>query len=513
MSDRAEKLDIIQFCRDPDFLNLPLLDTQEVLLRQIYRLPMSREQHDLWAWMQDARVSYRDPDRTKGPYREIVLILGGRSSKTTLAGAMTCYEICCRDWSKYVRKGELAWVFVIATREKQAIDLGRNVIFSMIRNSPVLSTLIVEDSNDTHNTALYPRTRSGVLVLDTGVAVTALPCSSRVGRGYPVCGLVMDELAWFARESKNEATDQGIYDAVTPRQLQFGPMAFTLLISTPADQSGLLYDRWKNRDRRDGTNVARYFIVKLPTWKMRTDLPQEYFARFKSLSPYGYVREFGAEFTDAVDPFIRMNEVTPCIRTNPDGTYSNESVPPKKDVNYVMAIDTAFGERDRFAISIGHVENADDETNYYIVIDHSEIVEETIEDTSLVEAGARRVKELYDQYEIFEVYGDEHQADAFGKILEDRGVNLTTEPWTARKHRLGYGLVRDLIKQKKLSLPGFDELVDELVRLQVRFLPTSGQYTVTHRPGGHDDVADTVADIVYHLTEDELISAGGVQMM
>lgn len=437
-----------------------------------------------------------------------MLVLGGRSGKTTIASAIASYEVCCTDWTKYVQIGELSWFFVLATREQQAIDLGRNLIFAMIKRSPYLSSLIVDDSTTYKNKNFFMHSRAGVLVMATGCAITALPCSSRVGRGYAVCGVIFDEIAWFARESKNEATDQGVYDSILPRQLQFGPAAKRVIISTPSDKSGLLYTKYKERDK----NTKLYFCVRIPTWKMRTDFPKEYFENFKKLSPSGYQREFGAEFTDSVAPLMRLVEIERCLRE------TDAILEPQPDVEYVMAIDAAFGDRDRFAVAVGHVkkipkkEIAEDEWDFEVVIDVAEIIEETLEQ-DLVEVAADRIRDLYIQYNAFEVFADDYQADAFGKLLDQRGVEMKPEPWTAKKHRSRYGRLRSLVKQRKISLPKNEDLVEEMCGLQVKYLAVSGQYTVTHKQGGHDDLSDAVAEIVFRITEQEVMEPTGFQLM
>lgn len=435
-----------------------------------------------------------------------------------MAAAVSCYESCTVDWTKFTRPGELAWGFVVSVREQQAIDIGRNMIFAMLYGSPLLSSLIVDDTNSSADkNHSMPRTKSGVLVLSTGIAITALPCSQRVGRGYPIAFVVFDEMAWFARESKDESTDWGIYNSIIPRQLQFKEAAKRLIITTPADESGLVYEKWKHRKK----NKDLYYCVKVPTWRMRPDIERSYFDEQRRLSPDGFVREFAAEFHNSLDYLLRRVDVEAVVRNE------NNQIPPAKDKNYVMAIDAAFGDRDRFAIAVGHVEEEGDfgvqystdkereetagegekEYNFKVIIDVAEIVEESA-GLDLVETAVLRVAELYKQYDIFEVFSDDHQKQSFGKLLEHKGVELTAEAWTAKKHRLNYGCLRTLIKQKKVDLPNNSDLIEELCGLQVKFT-AGGQYTVSHRPGGNDDLADAVSEVVTKLVDEYMVSDVG----
>lgn len=435
------------------------------------------------------------PPSRKEPYQEFCLILGGRSGKSTLASAIVTYESITVDWTKFVRKGELAWALVIATKEQQASDIGRNMIFANIEKSPYLREYIIDDPEMLVSKSM-PKTRTGVKVLKTGIAITAFPCSARVGRGYPIAIVVMDECAWYSKYSKVENNDQGIYDSIFPRLIQFENYSRTLLITTPGEKTGLAYDRYKRKNQ----NKDLYYCIKIPTWKIRTDFGKEFFKRHKRLSPLGYVREFGAEFMSTMQPLINKDSVEHVCRQD-----AESFIPYNPEQTYMMAIDQAFGDTDRFAIALGHVEEKDEVIK--VIIDIVETVDQDV-NVDLIENALNRVSELYKQYDIFEVYMDQFQKDAFGKLLEDRGCNIVAEDWTAQKHRQKYGRLRNLISRRLISLPNNPELVDEISGLQLKFLAASGAYTVVHRAGAHDDQADAVAEVSFRLTEDMFEDSG-----
>lgn len=495
--DLKEEIDIITFCKDPVLFNLPLLDTQEVILRFIYQLPMTKEQRQLMRNIIGGSL----PIQPKKPHREIVLILGGRSSKTTLCAAISAYEACNNDWRPYIGKGELAWCFVVAKREKQAIDVGRSIIFARIEQSPYLRSLIVEKSTDKKRTE-FPPSKAGCLVLKNGAGITAVPCSSRIMRGYPIAVAILDEAAYFAREAKGGITDRDIYEAIIPRQIQFGDKARMMIISSPAEENGLVWDKWNQRHRI--SNKGLYFVMKAPTWRIRTDFPKEEFKRLKQLlGPTAFYREYGAEFTNAAQPLITKTDLEPCLREDA------EQILPKPDTVYSLTIDAAFGERDRFAICVAHSEK-DQNEKQKIIVDLVELIEATpnadVHDTAIF-----RLEELCKQYDIFEIIADQYQIDAFGKTLESRGLNVRLEAWTAQRHRLCYGRLQSVVKQKIISLPRNDDLIHEITSVSCKFLPSSGQYTIQHPIGGHDDLADVVAQVVFELYEDSM-SEVGVEM-
>jgi hypothetical protein len=437
-----------------------------------------------------------NPKRKK-EYQEAVLIIGRRGSKSTLAAAIACYEASTVDWRKVgnLRESELAWIFVMSVKEEHAKDIGRNMIFANMRNSPILSNLIVDTKIEAQEAGI-PRTRVGTMILKNGAAITALPCSHKVGRGYAVAVLIVDEIAFFARESNSGTTDQEIYDSVLPSQLQFGDYSKRIIISSPADKTGVLWDKWRMREK----NRDLYFCMRAPTWRVRPDIPKEEFKKMRALSPIGYDREFGAEFANTLSPLLRPEWIAQATREEDD------ILPKKIDVLYYMAIDTAFGERDRFSITIGHSEGELGTRNFRIIIDYCRIVEETL-DNDVHDEAIRIIDALYREYDVFEISADQYQFEAFSKNLESLGMNCECNPWTASTKRSKYGRLRAAFSQGMIEIPNSPDLVEELTNIQVKF-QSSGQFVIEHRSGFHDDMADTIADITGQLYDEDAIPAG-----
>ena len=68
--------------------------------------------------------------------------------------------------------------------------------------------------------------------------------------------------------------------------------------------------------------------------------------------------------------------------------------------------------------------------------------------------------------------------------------------------------MRALIKRKAIELPNNKDLLQEIMGLEVRYMPNSGQYTIHHKIGGHDDISDSTAIVAYELGDDEVASTG-----
>lgn len=428
-------------------------------------------------------------------HREICLILGRGSGKDTLVSFIAAYESCLTDWTPYIRAGEFAWTFVIATREQQAVEIGKNMIFANIENSPKLRSLIITDEERKADMTM-PRSKAGVMLLRSQCAITALPCTSKAGKGYPVGIAILDEAAFYNKDNENKNTDYEVYRSIVPRQIQFGDAAKRFIISSPGDKRGLVWERWRDRKKKQHL----YFCIKAPTHRIRTDWPKEEFDRYKKLDPIGFRREYGAEFVDTLSPLLKLKQIMKVVRDDDD------PVPYNPDFPYAIAIDAAFGDRDKFAVAVGHVEDVDGGESYKIVIDVAEAIEGGIE-RDVHDDAVDRVEELYKTYDCFEVIADQYQADAFQKTLEARGLNMDMRPWTAGRHRSCYGKLRACIKRGVISLPNNSDMLEELTNLQVKYL-ASGQYTISHKQGQHDDISDAVASVVDELYQEDYATAG-----
>src|SRR3989304_4836832 len=170
-----EKINIIEFASDPVLMNFQLLPTQVAVLKWIYQIPMDLEEKQTFRTI----IGSSMPKWRGKEFQEIIFILGRQSSKSTLASIIAAYEACCNPWADYNKGSEMAWVFAISVREKHAIDIGRGKDFSKIHRSPHLRSLIV-DSPSMAQRSEFPYSKTGVMVLKTGAAITALPCSAYV---------------------------------------------------------------------------------------------------------------------------------------------------------------------------------------------------------------------------------------------------------------------------------------------------------------------------------------------
>jgi hypothetical protein len=121
----------------------------------------------------------------------------------------------------------------------------------------------------------------------------------------------------------------------------------------------------------------------------------------------------------------------------------------------------------------------------------------------MVDTAVEVITHYCNKYDTWQIKADQYQADAFGKLLEQNGIYVEVENWTTALHRKLYNQLRSLLLRRGISLPNNSELIEEILGLQIKFMSTSGQFTIGHRVAGHDDVSDAVALVVGDLWVEE----------
>lgn len=93
---------------------------------------------------------------------------------------------------------------------------------------------------------------------------------------------------------------------------------------------------------------------------------------------------------------------------------------------------------------------------------------------------------------------DSWQSFDFGQQLE-QGYRVRVERISLHADIDGYMALRNALYQQRVLLDANSVLTTELVQLERRII--NGKEKVNHRAGGHDDVADAVAGVVWEVTK------------
>ncbi len=330
-------LTILEAIADPNILGDELSPAQEAALCALYGLPMTPERRVLVE--QCAGKAWR----AGVEYNEAAFVCGRRSGKSDkLASNIALYEAFFRDHD--LSPGETGIVLLLAQNMRQA-KVVRNYIEGKINGSPILSRHVVSS-------------RAQEIELDNRITIAIHPASFRSIRGLSVVACICDEIAFWWTEDGYANPDTEIMRAIRPAMATFDH-AKLVLVSSPYAMSGVLWEMWQARNEEPDT-----LVWHAPTRLMNPTVPETFLQREERRDPENYLREYEAEFTEAISSFLPAEAIEECVVYGQEG-----DDPPEPDTYrnlYVAAIDAAF-KGDRFTFAVVH---KDDDGKVYV--DHLE---------------------------------------------------------------------------------------------------------------------------------------------
>jgi len=449
-----EHLDIVTFSRD--ILRLTLWPSQETLLRALYALPMSADDLSRYGTMT------RRTSVDCGPTQEAdegVWALGARAGKSLLASIIALYECTARAarWRASLRKSEIGYAVIVATRLQQAQDIVQAGAARLATNSP-LKDMIAGEPTQTR------------LEFKNGLCILSLPCNSTAGRGLPIFCLILDECAHYFTEGVKADTD--IYGSLCPRLAQF-PGAKTLLPSTPSAKQGLFW-RWF----KEGFDVAGRVTVQAPTEFMNPAVDRAFLEKIRLRDPDNYAREFDAQFAESASNYFTSDTVDAALVLDGD-------VSPADGVDYHLAIDQSGATgRDRFGAAVAHCEE-----DGRVIVDALRSWDTRNLDMILEALGL-----LAGRYRAGRVLCDAYASGWVTTALNKLGLEAERRPGLPQV----YSNTRSLMTAGKLQAPGSGELRAALLNTTA-FFGSNNSLSIVHErtAEGHADVADAVATAVW----------------
>lgn len=401
---------------------------------------------------------------------ELVMALGRRSGKSTMAAGIALHHAVAENLSAYLRPGEARYIVIVATSDSQAriiLDTCRQ----LIAGARSLRSLLVSDIADE-------------LTLSNGVRIRSMACSARSTRGLAASMVILDEAAHFISETDGPAAAARVYRALSPSVAQFGNRGRILLLSTPLWPSGLFYEHFQQAANGADSMMA----VQATTAEMNPTISAAWLERQRQLDPELFAVEYEASFSSAVAGFLDATAVTACISA---GVHERE---PRVGVRYAIAIDPAYTS-DRFA-AVG-VGLAGDRLSVDILRQWKGSRSEPVNH----EAVLAEVAGLARRYQGV-VTTDQFCAEPVKQGLAKLGVNVIYSPWTNDSKRAAFGSLKGAINTAGIDLLDSAELKRELLALEVRSTQ-GGRPRIAARAPVHDDLATALAAAVAELLTPE----------
>lgn len=453
---RSTRVGLVQACTDPRLFDLPLWPRQRDVLEAVERGP-----------------------------RMHVLALGRRSGKTTMSavvGLWTCLfrpEVAAR-----VRPGERFYAVAVATNLRQA-RLFVQAAASIVAGSELLRSQVVSQSEDE-------------IVFKTGGTLTAFPCSSRGGRGWPIACLLMDEAAHFLSESEGPAVAEKVFAALSPSTAQFSNLARVIVSSTPFGSDGFfaeLYTRVSNGE------LDEAMAHRATTQEMNPTVDAAFLAREEQRDPEAFRSEYLAEFVGSGGAFLDPEVIAAAVA-------ERQELPPEAGTGWVAGLDPAFSS-DPFGLAIVGRDRANPER---LVLGRAQAWQprrrlrgalskaaglvtfdekRTHEDAVLEE-----VAKVCKRYRA-RVVTDQFAAPQIVSRLRALGLSVRALPMTASSKTEVFLELRARLNTGELELYPEEQLLGELRRLRTRYTAGSSSVVNPRVGGSHGDMAQALALAVH----------------
>jgi hypothetical protein len=198
---KRDNISIIDFVTDPQLLGLSISKPQEVLLRAIYGLPLTKSQREIYQ-LCTGRESWPKHD-----FPEVTIIAGARAGKDSrILCPIISYEAALGNHEKHLTKGERA-VFPLVAQDQRGTRIAFGYLKSHFEDSPLLKSML-EDEPYANEIRLKNR-----------VSIMCFPCTQSSLRGWSMPGGGMDELGFWRLEGSvdSDAEVQARYPARNDR--------------------------------------------------------------------------------------------------------------------------------------------------------------------------------------------------------------------------------------------------------------------------------------------------------
>lgn len=388
--------------------------------------------------------------------RELVLVVGRRGGKSRILALIGCWLAAFVDYRPYLDAGERGVVQILAADRDQAKIILRYV--KAFFKLPMLARLVERDS------------QFG-LELSNSVAIEVTTASFRSVRGRTTVAALADEIAYWNDEGANP--DAEVIKAIRPSMATVAEHSMLILASSPYARKGVLYEQWKKYWGKDDPRVLAW---QASTDTMNPSIDPKYLADQYESDPVSASAEYGAQFRTDVEAFIAAEAV--------DAVTSDERERPFiGGKRYHAFADPAGGSgKDSFTLAIGHVEDR---------IPTLDVIREFKPPFS-PKVVIEQCCDLLKQYGIRKLTADRYAAEFVVEGFKEHQITL--EHSLKPKSQI-YSEFLPLLNSRTCDLLDNPRLRTQLIGLERR-VARSGRDSIDHGPGGHDDIANSVAGVL-----------------
>ena len=410
-----------------------------------------------------------DRDPPKRRVREVWLIVGRRGGKDSFASALAAYHAAAIDFSAILRPGEKVSVQCLACDRRQARII-LNYTKGYFYRKPLLNSLVVNDVAEG-------------LDLSNGCEIRVFSNNISSVRGVATSLVILDEAAFYSDADSASASAQEVYNAAIPSLATAGGMLIG--ISTPYRKSGLLYEKYS---KHFGKNDPDVLVIQAPSLLLNPTLNKTFIEEQLEADPEATNSEWNAVFRSdigsLVDPTI-VRELT---------MHGRYELAPMNGVHYVAFADPSGGSADSFTLCICHREKDT------AVVDLIRERRPPFSPEAVVEEYAKLLK----TYRVNTVSGDKYAGLWPAEQFAKRQIRYEASERTASEIYLE---MLSILNSGRVELLDHKRCTAQLIGLERR-TTRLGKDTVSHSPGGHDDVVNAVAGAVVRTLGGPVMTSG-----
>lgn len=432
----------------PAFRDLSTWGAWLVFLKACYGLALDAAETATFC-RHTGRSTYRPP---VGGWHEAAAITGRQSGKSRIVGLAQAFEAIT---ARPEPDGTELYSLSIAQDQRASLRTVHRYACAPFAKLPILSATVTGQTAD-------------ALSLNTGVVLASYPCRPAAVRGVRACCVACDELAFY-RSAEGNPVDAEMLRAVRPTLATTGGRLF--ILSSPYGQAGALWDLHRHHFGRDDSDVL-VWVASAP--EMNPTLPADYLRRMEQDDPEAYRSEVLGEFRQGLSTFLDPEAIAACV----DAGVRERLFEPGQRCEAFCDPASGTGQ-DAFTLAVAarRSEGAD------LLLCRT--WRPPFNPSNAIAEAAAVLK----SYGLRSVSSDAYAGGFVSEGFVAHGITLRR---TDRDRSAIYLDLLPLVNAGRVRLLDQPELLRELRGLERR-RGSSGRDRVDHRPGAHDDRANSAA--------------------
>lgn len=479
--------------------------------------------------------------------RELILVLGRRSGKSSLSAIFAAYEIY-----KLLRRGspqafyglppgsEIRVLCVANDKEQAGIVYG-----DMQSHVESVDYFKSSMANATQTFMKFRTENDKERFGSQGKATISATFKSSIAKGLRGRGVmcaILDEIAFFVDDGRSSA--EQVYKAIMPALAQFSPKdpkdkhvaigpthGRMIMISSPDAKEGFFYRSFQRAMSND-IGSGDTLVIQAPTWEVNPTLDRSYYEKEYHKDPKTFMTEHGAQFSDRVRGWIDdardLEEViTPTLTPKLSGLprephFAGIDLGLVNDGTCIALTKIVNGKIELVYHEIWYAKRKWKDSNPHLVSPLSSYALQ-LQDVSRIDMAEIAVwfKLLSQKFYIAKGICDQWSGIVFEQELHKQGLRqFESRNFFAADSSLMYQTFKMFMFNRQLSLYDYPKhttedgsqagrrspLITELLELQAY---SGGKNIITveapKAPGKHDDMSDALARSI--LLASEYISA------